>query len=67
MKWKNILVTPYSSGYSKLLLIEHLERVLAIPSDEELKWQMKISLDKYEIIHSEYDSTGIYIQLWAFN
>lgn len=68
MKLKTLLLTQYCSGYSKLALVEDLEKVLTIPSDKELKWQMKISLDKCEIIHSEgYDSTHAYTQLWAFH
>lgn len=55
------------SVFSKLSLVENLEKVLTLPGDEELKWYMKTSLDKCKIIHSDKcDSTHKNIQLWAF-
>lgn len=55
------------SVFSKLSLVENLEKVLILPGDEELKWYMKTGLDKCKIIHSDKcDSTHKYIQLWAF-
>lgn len=64
---EKFILSSKCSVFSKLSLIENLEKVLTLPSDEELKWQMKIRLHKCKIISiDKFDSTHRYVQLWTF-